>query len=313
MDRRTVLGFALVTLLAVTAGCSAEGSLGMEPVDDEGLADEASNDLADQRPGRDSDVVIRSIQNGSATAVDDRPPVDEELPFRYRGRFYDVSYTEAGTKPGYHAGIEMDYNASSVEGEVVDYEELPAVDREALESLLTRTDMDEDLLEPGYDFGTGTTYTGADAESSVLVPTQEYDAVRYEGETYPIRVESESETLTVYRYESTLVAESAGEYGQQLREDYEFELSDLSDAEREVIDGALNDTNYIEDSDNEGFASLVERFRARDPVEGTDYRGSYVVRYDGQLYWAEMDYGSYVDEDESEGRETPPEETPPPE
>lgn len=315
MNRRTVLGFALVALLAVTAGCSADGSLRMQPVDDEGLADEASNELRDDELDRDAAIVRDAIENGSTTVVDDRPPVEEELPFRHQGRFYDVSYTEAGTEPGYDVGIEIDYNASSVEGEVVDYEELPAVDRRALTDLLRPIDRDEERLEPGYDFGIGSTYTEDDAESSVLVPTQEYDAIRYEGETYPIRVDSDSETLTVYRYGSTLVAESAGEYGQQLREEHEFELSDLSDAEREVVDNAINDTNYIEDSDNEGFDSLVDRFRAHDPVAETDYDGQYVVRYDGQLYWAEMNYGSYVDDDggPNEGEETPPEETPPPE
>jgi hypothetical protein len=316
MDRRTILGFALVALLAVAAGCSANGSLQMEPVDDAELAAEASHSVADQRPDHERDFVSQVIQSGSATVTDRHPPVDEELPFRYQGGFYDLSYTETGTEPGYDVGVEIDYNASSVDGEVVDYEKLPTVDRRALTELLRPIDedaLDRDAmrLEPGYDFGVGFTYTEDEAESSVLVSTQEYDAIRYEGETYPVRVDADSETLTVYRYESTVVAESAGEYARQLREDYAFELSGLSDAEREVVDGALNDTNYIEESDNEGFDSLVDRFRAHEAVVETEYDGHYVVRYDGKLHWVEMDYGSYVDDDgESEGQETPPAETP---
>lgn len=314
MDERRLLGFALVALLAVTAGCSAEGSLSMEPVDDVELAEEASESVVSERD-TDRALVRAAIENGSATTVAERPPVEERLPFRHEGRFYDVSYTETGTEPGHAADIRIDYNASSVEGDVVDYEELPAVDRAALSRLVDRIEFPEDRLQPGYDFGTGRVYTEDEANSSVLVTTQEYDAVRYEGQVYPIRVDSDPETLTVYRYESTLVADSATAYAGELRHRYEFELSGLSDAEREVVEGALNDTNYIESDDNEGFASLVDRFRSHEPVIQDDYYGYYVVDYEGQRYWVEMDYGSYVEDvDSSSSPEaTPPEETPPPE
>jgi len=309
MNQRIVLGFVLVAFLGVTAGCSAAGSLSMEPVDDAGLAAKASESLASE-PETDRVVVREAIENGSATTVAERPPVDEALPFRHEGGFYDISYTETGTEPGYRADIRIDYNASSVEGNVVDYEELPAVDRAVVSELVERADMPEERLQPGYDFGAGQVYNETEADSSVLVTTQAYDAVRYGGEVYPIDVDSETETLTVYRYESTLVADSAAEYATALRDEYEFELSGLSDAEREVVEGALNDTNYIEDDDNEGFASLVDRFRDHDPVAEDDYHGYYVVMYEGQLYWAEMDYGSYAENDDAS---TPPDETPPPE
>ncbi|QLH83917.1 hypothetical protein [Halosimplex pelagicum] len=310
MRRRTVLALALVTLLAGLSGCSAAGSLSLTPVDDRALAEEASHPApTDAPPDDDERVVQRAIENGTATAVGDHPPVDERLPFRHDGRFYAVEHAENGTASGYDVGIRIDFNASSVDGTVVDYEELPAVDRETLEFVLSQGPPDEDGLEPGYDFGVGATYTESDAESSVLVPTQEYDAVRYEGEAYPIDVEAERTELTVYRYEASEVAESHEAYAESLRDRYEFELSGLSDTERTVVEDALNGTNYIEDSDNEAFDSLVDRFRAQEAVEETDYRGSYVVRYDGRLYWAEMDYGSYV----TDAEPSPPEETPPPE
>lgn len=310
MRRRTVLALALVALLAGLGGCSAEGSLSMQPVDDAGLAEAASEPLpSDGPPGADRDVARRAVENGTATAVGDRPPVDVTLPYRHDGRFYALDYGENGTEPGYDVGIRIDYNASSVDGTVVDYRDLPAVDREVLSFLVSRDRPGEERLEPGYDVGVGATYTEADAESSVLVPTQAYDAVRYEGEVYPIGVESERETLTVYRYEATVVAESAAAYAAQLRDRYAFELSGLSDAERDIVEGALNDTYYIEDSDDEAFASLVDRFRSHEPVAEDDIYGRYVVRYEGQLYWAELDYGSYVTD--TEPTVTRPSATPP--
>jgi len=283
----------------------------MRPVDDVDLADEASRTLPendDPRPGFDSNVARRAVENGSATTVAPSPPVEPGLPFRHDGRFYNVSYTVTGTTPGYSTGIEIDYNASSVEGSVVAYEDLPAVDRERLEWLVTNP---RKVHRPGYDLGVGVTYTESQAESSVLVTEQEYDAISYEGETYPIRVENpERVELDNYRYEATVAAESAEDYGSFLREEYAFTLSGLSDAERSVVDEAANGTYYAGSSDEQGFASLVERFRSRRAVTSDEYGGSWVVRYDGQLYWTEMDYGAFVTDDDQVTR---PEETPPPE
>jgi len=295
-------------------GCAhPAGSLTMQPVDDVDLAEEASRTLPEEEgglpPGFDNGVARRAIENGSATTVGARPPVEAGLPFRHEGQFYNVSYTVTGTTPGYHTGIEIDYNASSFEGSVVAYEDLPAVDRERVEPLVKGP---TDRRQPGYDFGATTTYTEREAESSVLVPDQEYDAVSYRGETYPIRVNGPERTeLDNYRYEATVVAESAEAYGSYLREEYAFTLSGLSDAERSVLDEAANGTYYAGSSDEQGFASLVERFQSQRAVAGDEYGGSWVVRYEGQLYWTSMDYGAYVTDDSDPV--TRPEETPPPE
>lgn len=309
MVPRKLLALALFALLALTAGCSADGSLSMQPVDERGLAEQASNELSDDPQDRDAALVRAAIENGTATRVDERPPVDEPLPFRHDGRFYDVSYSEVGTERGYAVQVRIDFNASSVEGEVVEYGDLPAVDRRTLADTLERADRTEERLRPGYDEGVRDTYNESDAESSVFARTQEYDAVRYEGEVYPVDATTESETLTVYRYEAALVAESAEAYGATLRDEYAFELSGLSDAESDLLAEATNDTHYIEDSDNQAFASLVERFRSHETVTETEYDGRFVVRYDGQVYWATMSYGSYVEDDGGQansGEETPP-------
>lgn len=311
MDRRLLSTVALFAVLAMLGGCAhPSGMLSMQPADDVDLAEQASRTLPDDdpRPGFDSDVARRAIENGSATTVSPRPPVESGLPLRHDGQFYDVSYTVTGTTSGYRAGVEIDYNASSVDGSVVAYRDLPAVDRERVE-LLVRNPRDR--LEPGYDFGVGVTYTESEAESSVLVTEQEYDAIRYQGETYPIRVEdSEQVELNNYRYEAAVVADSPEAYGSFLREEYAFTLSELSDAEQSAVDEAANGTYYAGSSDEQGFASLVERFQSHRAVTADEHGGSWVVRYDGQLYWAEMDYGAYVTDDDPV---TPPEETPPPE
>lgn len=293
MCRQKILWFTLVAFLAVTAGCFAheQGSISVNPVDDSSLAAEASID--GDEIGQDSDLVSTAIENGSVTTTDRRGPLDIQLPVRHDGAFYDLSYTETGTE-GYRGGVSIDYNASSVDGETVGYADLPAVDQAALDRLLASADTDRQL-RPGYDADRPITYTGSEANASVLVPEQEYTAVRYNGESYPIQVSASEETLTVYRYNATRVADSADAYTTALRDNYAFELSNLSDDERDIVDSALNDTAYIEGDDNSGFDSLVDRFQAQQPVTEDDLGGSYVVRYDGRVHWVEINYGPYDD------------------
>lgn len=296
MDRRKLLAVALVGSLAALAGCSDQGSISANPADDDSLAEQASHDLTVIDPGQDRALVRDAIESGSTTTVGAEPPVNGERPLRHDGGFYSLSYVQTGTQTGYTGVIEIDYNASAVDGEVVEYGTLPEVDRTTLDGLLSGPPVDSpdtERLEPGYDRGTEFGYTESEASRSALVAGQEYNAVRYEGETYPVGVESRSETLPVYRYETTVVAESAGEYADTLREEYEFELSGLSDAERDVFEDALNGTNYIENNDNDGFDSLVDRFRAQQPVTGDELSGNYIVRYDDESHWVEIRYGSY--------------------
>lgn len=299
MDRRKLLGLLLVGLLAATAGCSSQGSISMDAVDDESLAEQGSINVTTEDPGQERALVRDAIENGTTTVVDRSPPVDRALPFRHDGGFYDLSYTENGTQQGYAVDIRIDYNASSVDGDVVDLEDLPAVDRAAFERLMDvrgSEDSLDELLQPGYDYGIDLAYSENQTNVSALVTEQEYDAIRAD-KVYPIDVRSNPETMTVYEYESTLVAESVTEYATTLRERHEFELSGLSDAERDVLGGALNGTNYIEDGDNDGFDSLVDRFQAHQPVVSDGDSGEYVVRYENRVYWVEVRYGSYLDDE----------------
>jgi hypothetical protein len=310
MERRLPVAVALLAVTLALAGCAhPSGSMSMRPVDDAGLAEEASREVPDPEDHLrgDGSVVRRAIENGSATAVGPRPPVESGLPFRHEGQFYNLSRTVVDTTPGYRVGIRIDYNASSVDGDVIAYEDLPAVDRGRLAPLM---DSSREGREPGYDMGIGVTYSEAEAGSSVLVPDQRYDAVRYEGETFPIDVEGpERVELKRYRYDATLVAESPEAYGSGRREEYAFTLSGLSEAERGVVEESLNSTYYADSTDDEGFGSLVERFQSRRAVRADEFGGSWVVRYDGRVYWVEMDYGAFVTDDDPV---TQPEETPPP-
>jgi len=293
-ERRVLVTVGLVVLL-VLAGCSAAGSLEMQPVTDEDLAAEASRpaEIPDDEPIYDRRLVRAAIENGSATAQDRSPPVESGLPFAHEGRYYNLTWTVTDRRPGIALEIAIDYNGTAPENETVAYESLSARDREVLEDLLppridTRTE--------GYDFGVRATYDSTERNRSVLL-SEEYAAVSYEGETYRIDVQdTESVTIKTYRYTPTTVANGTAEYARQLREDHLFTLSNLTADERAIVDEAINDTYYADSTDDQAFESVTGTFRQHGAIRKDEYRGTWLVRYDGEVYLAELSYDGFDEE-----------------
>jgi hypothetical protein len=298
MRRRLAFAFLAVALLAVLSGCSAAGSLEMTPVDGPSLADEASYDVPPPRPpdkeGPDRRaVVLGAIENGSATVTRRSPPVDNRLPFEHGGAYYEVAWTVVDSEEATVVEVAIDYNGTT-DGRTVAYDDLPAVDRETLDGLLPP--RDENRVE-GYDIGVGATYTDAELNESALSGGG-YDAVTYEGEQYPIRVE-QARTVTVqtYRYTATEVAPNASAYAAQLREAYAFTLdpATLDDDERSVVEAATEETYYADSTDDEAFRGVQAAFREHEAIERGDGTGLWLVRYEGELYVADLHYGQFAD------------------
>ncbi|MFB6135905.1 MAG: hypothetical protein ABEJ04_04020 [Halobacteriaceae archaeon] len=292
MDRRSALAAAAVVLVAL-AGCSAAGSLDMRPAtDDATLADLASRPatLPEEGPTRDRQVVERAIENGSTTARSRRPLVDPGLPFAHEGGYYNVSWTVVDTHPGTSAEVAVDYNGTAPSDETVAYEDLSARDREVLGGLLP---PETERRTEGFDVGVVATYNATERNRSVLL-AGEYEAVRYEGETYPVSLEdTEPVTIRTYRYSASTVADDAAEYAALLRERYLFTLSGLSDDERAVVEEAVESSYYAEDDDDEAFRSVLETFRRHRAIREGEYDGLWLVRYDGEVYVADLSYGGF--------------------
>jgi len=302
MRRRTLATLALLAMAALTGCADPAGSLRMEPVDDAGLVDRASHeasagdlpaDLA--REIRKRETVRRAIENGSLNVTAARPRIDTELPYEYRGAYYDLTDEQVGTRPGVVTEVEIDHNATDPGGLEVTFAALPAADRERLESALAR---DPRALGPGPEVGIHVTYSDAAATNSTLLSHADGSIVVVRGgDEYALTVGETSEaTLGVYRYEATLRAENATAYAEHLRDAYAFRLSGLSGAEESVVEEALDGSYYAESTDDEGFAALVERFHDRDGVRKDEYGGDFIVRYEGRLYWVEIEYGAFVDD-----------------
>ena len=81
------------------------------------------------------------------------------------------------------------------------------------------------------------------------------------------------------------------EFAEQVRSEYRFTLSGLSEAERDIVAEAIED-GYYEGSANDAFRSVAERFRAHEAVRPETGGGYWLARYEGTDYWSDLRYPS---------------------
>lgn len=300
MHRKRLYALLALGILATLAGCSAEGSLSMEPVeDDERLAELASRSAGDIYHEDGQSVVRGAIDNETATANGTDPPIGTGLPFSVDGSYYNLDWEIVESDTEWRVGIGIDINATNVSGETISVAELPERDRQVVTRLLNEMEREQPEPEPGFEFGIGTRYTDAERSESVLLDPQEYDGVVYEGEVYPISVEEPRQiTVNTYEYSATKVADDTEEYATHLREAYGFTLDSVSDGEQSILDEAANGSYYAENEDDEAFESLVDRFLEHNAVVRDEGSGKWLVRYNGTLYLARVDYSQFVDDDQ---------------
>lgn len=197
-------------------------------------------------------------------------------------------------------------------GRTVAYDDLPAVDRRALDGLLPSDASTADSAvdgdgsdgdaagssRGGFDRGAGVRYTAAEAATSRLVPDPSFNAVVVDGRRYPVRV-GDGRTVTVneYRYDATEVAADEAAFVAHVREAYEFALAGLPSEERAVVEAAVEDGSYYaESADDPAFASVARRFHAHEGFDVSDTGGEWPVRYAGERYWASLHHaGDVVD------------------
>lgn len=273
----------------------------MEPVNDTALADRASHPTSGGEfypEIRQQDVARRVIEDGSLTIADVRVPAKTDLPYRHEGRYYDLSYERVGAQPGVETVTAVDYNATDPNGTRVAFADLSAADRRVLGPLL---EGDPPFREPGPEVEFPLALPRSVAENSTLFAhAGDSIVVVHRGTEYAVTLSQRRETeLRTFRYEATLRAESTGAYARELKRTYAFALTGLNDTERSVIEAALGDSYYAEDTDDAGFAALVDRFRGHEAIRTDGYSGTWLARYEGQLYWVEMRYGMFVEETEA--------------
>lgn len=306
MRRRALLATGSA-LLASAAGCTGRGSFGfslgdsqaaqrptarlsMEAMDDAGIARrlcysiESGNDAERERPR-----LLRTLADeGVAEIQRTREPLPADRPICYDGAAYRLDYEILEETPATTFSVKLDLvTGETPVGETVQYTDLPAVDRE----VFRQRGFDDGIAG----IGTSLLYTHEQVERSALVPDSDVAIIEWaNGERAEWHVDDSYETtLNTYRYsvESTT---PTSEVGRRLREQQAWELSGLSEAEREIVETAVADGQYVVPPDEkppDSVRSLADRFRPQTQAHGPgetpepDLSGSYLVRYDGQVYY----------------------------
>jgi hypothetical protein len=287
-----MFGVGGLLVLVLLAGCSAAGSLDMKPATDDRLAEQASRTVPEtgDEPIDIGQTVQSAIENGSATVRSQKERLEPGLPFRSEGRYYNVTSSVINRQSGTFYRLGIDYNGTAPDTATVAYGNLSARDRDVLDTVLPPKRVKD---RPGSDWHFDATYTTSEHNRSVLF-SDGVDAVRYEGEVYPITVsERNPTTVPTRQYTATVVANSTAAYAQHLRSNYVFTLGELSGAERSVVTEAINDTYYAESDSDEAFEAVLERFTQRTAIQQNEYRGMWLVRYDGTVYLAELSYEDF--------------------
>ena len=287
MRRRHYLASTAALLAGPLAGCAHPNAvLVMDEVSAAEIAERASRSV--DRSRDDGRIVAAAVENGSANATGDSPPLDTDQTVEFDGRYYQLSVEETESRARTQYGLDVDLSAGSgaPDGETVDYDDLPEVDRDVLYDLVP---TDSETPDGRGDRRAVRWYSTAMVEDSALLPDSEYDAVRYEGERYPIDVAERTRTESDYRYEAEEIAADAAEYAAIAREEYAFTLSGLSDAERDVVEEAIGE-GYYEGSADDAFSSVASRFREHPGFDTDEWGGEWLVRYEDTDYWADLQH-----------------------
>ena len=156
-----------------------------------------------------------------------------------------------------------------------------------------------DSIASGEVVGIGTTllYTESEVERSALVPGTDVSVIEWDSGSKAEWVVDDAHGTTLHTYRYTVEGTTpASEYGREVRERFAWELSGLDDAERGIVEAAIEDRYVVapDETPSPAVSSLVERFRPHDGVEESnpEYRdgvsGPYLLDYDGGLYWSRL-------------------------
>ena len=270
-------------------------SLSMEPVEDAAIPPRVlytvTPEYGSGRRTPEAALLDRIEREGTATTERTRPPLREDRPLAYDGTVYRLAYEVTEETPATRFSVKVDIvTGDEREGRTIEFSELPAVDREVFE---------RNGLASGEVVGIGTTllYTEQEVEQSTLVPETNVSVIEWDtgSEAEWVVDDAYETTLNTYRYtiEGTT---PASEYGARVRERFAWALPELPDAERDIVEAAVEDRYVVppDETPPPALESLVERFRPHDRVEEStsEYRdgvsGPYLVRYGGEVYWTRL-------------------------
>ncbi len=287
-SRRQILGLILAGGLGAFAGCvTPGGALTMTAVDTDADIGEAATVSVDPNGDPETATLLDdALEDDQAAVEGERPPFDPERPVRWRNVVYDVSWevTDERTRTDYVVTAEQTDDDPT--GTQIDYDDLPPVDREQLGDLreeLARADDEQRV-------GVRIEYTDdGELEASVLVPESEYEFVVIDEHVVAVESGKTETAVSTFTYELLERARTPAAYGATLREETLVTLESLSDDERELVEEAVSDGRAVVGTDDDAFIAVGERLLEHEPIYVSDRVGEWLVEYDTEVYWTELD------------------------
>jgi hypothetical protein len=302
VSRRRLLATCAAGAMGALAGCAdPDVAMFVEQVPtDRAIAERATSQP--ESGGEYASLVANATVNGTEAADDgpaEGPPFEPDRPVVSNGTVYDLHWEPTGrTDPRTEFDVALTVHADDRETDA-EFADLPAIDRERLDNLRRRieeydpeADDDSSPLELGFQ----QQYTDDEQADSVLVPEPEYDTIAIAG--YPVSVEVRSQRVVehdIYRYTASERAPTLAAFGRELRERHQFELTGLSETEREFFESVIADNgSYYQggfgDEDEEAFAGVADRLVAEPALLVDDREGQWLLAYDGTDYWVTIDF-----------------------
>lgn len=281
MRRRQFLASSGALLSVAVAGCGHPlVVLDMDDATDDRIASEVSTTA---EPGSEEhSLVTAALDNGSATRTGRHELFDRTDVVEVDDTFYEVSETRlrSSEQTVYEVLVHFDTDDPTPELGAIEYDDLPDVDRRRLEPVFSEgTPSDRDEYVAAVEYGP----IGEVGNSSLFVPERQYDAVVHGGNRYRVTVNSRDAPEAEYRYEVTEVATDVGAFADRMRDRYLFALAGLSDAERAVVEQAVDGGHF---DDNDAFRSVVDRIRDHEGLNVADSYGTWLVAYEDGEYLA---------------------------
>lgn len=307
LKRRQFLAAGTALTVATIAGCTGKqahagvakeptASLKMQPITDTEIAKKVTYGEGLEEKERQHELVTVAIKDGSTTVKGTEPPFPENKPFVFDNAVYDLSYEIVESRLATSFQITLNPVEGPVDdSEAIQYENLPSVDKETF-----RKRGWEKIEFLG--FGTSLLYLDEEIPNSVLVPEPKYSIIVWNSDTRGrFTVDDSYETeLKTYQYSSTVVSNSAKKYGQRLRQNHVFELTDLSEEQQSILSEAIDSEHGYavprEETLSDAMEKLVNQFRSQDEIDsvwandGDDesVSGRYIVQSDDGVYWTRL-------------------------
>ena len=298
ITRRKLLGGCAVGLTAGLAGCSADAAMFVTAVDTpRAIGQQATESPTKNQPDSDTaELVAKAVTNGTNRTDRNTIPYQPNRPVVYNETVYELEWSEADrdtSRTEYKIKMTVYEDDRTTDAS---FEELPAVDRERLERYpgLIGNYVENSEAEFPRELTYDIYYPPAEREQSAIVPDSQYDSLSVADQPVEIAVEPITVSLDVYQYTATERAPSVAAFGRELLRNHRFELSGLSEAERELFERVRSEGSFykgaFDDVPDGAFKGLADHFVSHPAIIVEDSTGEWLTQYDGTDYWVSMDF-----------------------